>query len=331
MNTPVLLPWERLLWQGRALPAGRTRYALTDVRLVIVGRDGRRGAGGKRNAGDDEDDAGRGGDGEDVLDELLIQDIGEIQRIETRLARAFGLSTIAVHARDVRRGPLMLRWIRHGAQLAAILELAAGEPSGALDAAAVRAALAWEPPAERHGIREAFIVLAAAFAAVFAVGVGLHGKAAGVNYASDDAIYPNGEKQDRQAIVRFMETSVLPWAREALGPIKGGADKVTCQTCHGKAPQDRGWRMPAVAALPLPDMAVRGWEMYSTGMDAQTRNAIYGYVAEADKQTKAAYMREVVMPGMSRLLHRPAYDFTKPYDYNRTRAAFGCYHCHQVS
>ena len=33
-------------------------------------------------------------------------------------------------------------------------------------------------------------------------------------------------------------------------------------------------------------------------LDAQTRNAIYGYVAEADNQTKAAYMREVVMPGM---------------------------------
>ena len=41
-------------------------------------------------------------------------------------------------------------------------------------------------------------------------------------------------------------------------------------------------------------------------MDAQMRNAIYGYFAESDKQAKAAYMREVVMPGMARLLHRPA-------------------------
>ena len=89
--------------------------------------------------------------------------------------------------------------------------------------------------------------------------------------------------------------------------------------------------MPAVAALPQPDVPERGWEMYSAGMDAQMRNAIYGYIAESDKQTKAAYMREVVMPGMARLLHRPAYDFTRPYEYNRTHFAFGCYHCHRVS
>ncbi len=305
MDVP-LLPWERLLWRGRALPAGRGRYALTDVRLLAnIARDTR--------------------------EELLLQDVGEIQRTETLFERVFGLSTIAVQARDARRAPILFRRIRRGAQLAAILELVAGEPPGTLDAEAVRAALAWEPRTERHGIREAFIVLVAAFAAVFAVGVGLHGTAAGISYASDDAIYPNGEKRDHEAIVRFMETSVMPWAREALGPIKGGADKITCETCHSKAAGERAWRMPAVAALPLPDMAVRGWETYSTGMDAQTRNAIYGYVAEADNQTKAAYMREVVMPGMSRLLHRPAYDFTKPYEYNRTRAAFGCYHCHQVS
>jgi hypothetical protein len=89
--------------------------------------------------------------------------------------------------------------------------------------------------------------------------------------------------------------------------------------------------MPAVAALPKPDVSVSGWEVYSSAMDAQMRNAIYGYVAESDNQTKAAYMREVVMPGMARLLHRAPYDFTRPYDFNRTRSAFGCYHCHRVS
>ena len=57
-------------------------------------------------------------------------------------------------------------------------------------------------------------------------------------------------------------------------------------------------------------------------MDAQIRNAIYGYLAQSDKQAKAAYMRETVMPGMARLLHRPAYDFTQPYEYNRSRLAF---------
>jgi hypothetical protein len=88
--------------------------------------------------------------------------------------------------------------------------------------------------------------------------------------------------------------------------------------------------MPAVAALPEPHFKQLGWELYSPAMDAQMRNAIYGYLAESDKQARAAYMRQVVMPGMARLLHRPPYDFTKSYEYNRTRAAFGCYHCHRV-
>ena len=73
-----------------------------------------------------------------------------------------------------------------------------------------------------------------------------------------------------------------------------------------------------------------GWETYTTRMDAQMRNAIYGYLAESDNQAKAAYMREVVMPGMARLLGRPAYDFTQPYAFNRSHFAFGCYHCHKV-
>jgi len=42
-------------------------------------------------------------------------------------------------------------------------------------------------------------------------------------------------------------------------------------------------------------------------------------------------MREVVMPGMAQLLHRPPYDFSRSYDYNRSRFAFGCYHCHLVN
>jgi hypothetical protein len=89
--------------------------------------------------------------------------------------------------------------------------------------------------------------------------------------------------------------------------------------------------MPAVAALPEPDLRQRGWEQYGAdAMDAQMRNAIYGYLAELGKQGKAGYMREVVMPGMARLLRRPAYDFTQPYEYNRTHQAFGCYHCHKV-
>jgi hypothetical protein len=127
-----------------------------------------------------------------------------------------------------------------------------------------------------------------------------------------------------------METDVMPWARTALAPIKGGADRVTCETCHGTHAEARHWAMPGVAALPQPDVKNQGWERYSSAMDAQMRNAIYGYSAESEKQQHAAYMREVIVPGMARLLHRPAYDFTRTYAYNRSRLAFGCYHCHRV-
>jgi hypothetical protein len=154
-----------------------------------------------------------------------------------------------------------------------------------------------------------------------------------IAYPADDAIYPAGRKHDREVIVRFMEGTVMPWARTALAPIVGGADRVTCATCHGSGAASRDWRMPAVARLPEPHFRQVGWELESAGagMDSQMRNAIYGYFAEGDKQAKAAYMREVVMPGMARLLHRPAYDFTRSYDYNRTHFAFGCYHCHRVN
>ena len=122
----------------------------------------------------------------------------------------------------------------------------------------------------------------------------------------------------------------MPWARAALAPIVGGADRVTCETCHGArrphaALAHAGGRRAADAGRQR-CAAGKG----SGGMDAQMRNAIYGYIAESDKQAKAAYMREVVMPGMARCSTVRPYDFTRPYDYNRSRLAFGCYHCHQV-
>jgi hypothetical protein len=127
-----------------------------------------------------------------------------------------------------------------------------------------------------------------------------------------------------------MEREVMPWARETLGRLKGGPDRVTCGTCHGAHAEQRSWAMPAVAALPQPDVKDRGWETYTSTMDAQMRNAIYGYLAESENQAKAGFMREVVMPGMARLLRRPAYDFTRSYEFNRSQRALGCYHCHQV-
>ena len=302
----VPLPWERLLWSGHPafLSAGRTRYLLTDLRLVRVAGDRVR--------------------------EMALYDIGDVRCAESRVDRVLGTSTLTVHSR--RGGPaLVLRNVRRGAHLAALLDLLSGDPPAPLDVEAVNAALSWDPRERTPRVREGLAGLAAILVAVFGVAIGLHGNTAAVVYSPDDPIYPGGEKQSRAEIVAFMESRVMPWAREALGPLKGGPDRITCRTCHGANPDARDWRMPAVVALPEPDVRESGWEQYGGTMDAQIRNAIYGYRAESENQARAGYMRKTVMPGMAQLLHRPAYDFTKPYEFNRSHLAFGCYHCHMVN
>ena len=301
-------PWERPLWSGRPLRIARRlrgeRYFLTDLRLV-------------RGAGRD-------------LQELALHDIGEVHRTQSRFDRLLGTSTLVVENRRPALPPIVLTSIRSGTQLAALLELLSGDPRASLDTEAVRQALAWSPRPPAGDLREALGGLVAVSIAIVAVVFGLHGKATPVVYAEDDAIAPGGIKRSQAEIVAFMQRDVMPWARETFAPLKGGADRISCETCHGREPALRGWRMPSVAALPLPDVRTRGWETYSERMDAQMRNAIYGYLADSDKQGKAAYMREVVVPGMARLLRRPAYDFTRSYDYNRSHNAIGCYHCHLV-
>jgi hypothetical protein len=300
------LPWERLLWTGRSrrlarLVAGE-RYFLTDFRIVRLAR------------------------GEAA--ELAIQDIGDVARVESRLDRLLGTSTIVVHSKRVAP-PIVIAGIRRGAQLAAVLELMAGDPRARLDPDAIRAALTFEPRSRAAG-RELAAAVAVVLMAAAAVVFGFRSRPIDVRYAADDALAPNGVKRSEAEIMAFMEARVLPWAKTTIGRIKGGSDRVSCETCHGARPQTRGWRMPAVSALPQPIVRERGWEIYSTRMDAQMRNAIYGYAAESEKSAKAAFMREVVVPGMAALLRRAPYDFTKPYAYNQARNALGCYHCHQV-
>jgi hypothetical protein len=302
----VPLPWERLLWSGRSRWFA-ARYILTDFRLVKVA--------GSRT------------------DELVLHDIAEVHRIESLLDRLLGTSTLVVDARAAHVPSLLLSGVQRGAELAAVIELLAGDPRARADADAIRAALASEPRrsfAARPDAREAFVGAAIVIVAFFGVAISLQGRARPVVYSPNDPIAPNGEKRTTAEIVRFMESEVMPWARSTLAPIVGGANRVKCETCHGRDGRARGWQMPAVAALPAPVLRDLGWERYSGTMDAQMRNAIYGYLAEPDKQTKATYMREVVMPGMARILDRPAYDFTRSYAENRAKNAIGCYHCHRV-
>ena len=228
----VPLSWERLLWSRRGLLPPWERYVLTDFRLVRLGRH--------------------------QSDELAIQDIADVQHREAWIDRILGSSTVVVHSRNHRRAPLVLPHVRHGAQLAALLDLTSAEPTVRWDQQSVRAALKWNPRTPVAGYREAALSVLTMLLTVFVVAVSMHGKAAAVVYPSNDAIYPNGEKKDRATIVRFMETDVMPWARVALGPIKGGPDNVTCETCHGRDAQAREWQMPAVARLPQPEVTVSG-------------------------------------------------------------------------
>ena len=286
-------PLERRLWTGR-------RYFLTDLRIAAPPH------------------------------ELALDDVGEVHRRQTSLQRLAGLSTIEIQSKDSRRRSIVLRHVRRGAQLAALIELLSADPRARVDIDSAKATMAWEPRITTPGKREALTGIAVVLLSVIAVVVGLHGRSPAIAYPADDAIYPHGQKRDRDAIVRFMEKVVMPWAQQAFAPIVGSAANVTCETCHGIDPEAASWKMPAVAALPRPVVREAGWENYGGPMDAQMRNAIYGYSAESDKTARAGYMREVVMPGMARLLHRPAYDFTRPYEFNREQFAFGCYHCHKV-
>jgi hypothetical protein len=299
------LPWERLLWRSHSLLPPRIQYGLTDLRLVRVAH---------RHE-----------------DELAIYDIGSVRTTRSWVDRLLNTSTLIVAARAQRRSPLVLPHIRHGAEVAAVLDLLVNDPFQTLDADALRSALLWHPSPRAGGGARLLVGIVALVVALTVVAIGLHGQTrAAIRYPVNDPIAPGGVKRDRDQIVTFMEATVMPWAKTALAPIVGGEDRVACTTCHGTSAPESGWGMPAVAALPSPVVRELGWERYGGGMDAQMRNAIYGYTSQSDKQSKASYMREVVMPGMALLLHRPAYDFTRTYEYNRTHLAFGCYHCHRV-
>ncbi|HUP39522.1 MAG TPA: hypothetical protein VM115_05350 [Vicinamibacterales bacterium] len=308
------LPWEQVLWSASpAFPVRLwrtgTEYAFTNFRLVV-----------RRN--------------DRTIAELALDDIESVGLTQTWLQRASGTST--VHAFSKRDGSVLrLTDIHHGPQLALVLQLRVtelfGDDTKSLDAEFFRRALApGAPPIlrPRYGLAVA-ATLAVALLFGF-VGLAPHSSLPPVAYAFDDSIVPHGSRRSTEEIVSFMERDVMPFARQALGPVVGGADKVTCETCHGADARQRNWQMPGVRALPEPELRLAGLERARRWVDPQMRNAVYGYLAGEDKQSVASYMRQVVMPGMAKLMHRPAYDFSQSFGFNRSRAAVGCYHCHLV-
>jgi hypothetical protein len=265
--------------------------------------------------------------------ELALDDIESVKLSQTWWQRAAGTST--VHVFSKRDGSAIeLANINHGPQLALILQLRAtelfGDDTRALDADFFRRALGPGTPSILRPHRAIVLAATLVFAMLFGIiGLGRNSSLPPVVYAADDPIAPQGSRRSTKEISAFMEREVMPFAREALGPLLG-AENVTCETCHGEDANHRNWRMPGVRALPEPELRLAGLERARLWLDPQMRNAVYGYLAEENNQSVAAYMRQVVMPGMARLMHRPAYDFAKSYGYNRSRAAVGCYHCHLV-
>ena len=308
------LPWERLLWSSSpAFPTSilhpRTEYAFTDFRLVV-----------RRQ--------------QRTVEELALDDVDGVKLTQSWWQRNTGTSTVEVFSR--RDGEaLRLANIHHGPQLALILQLRATELFGDdvkdIDAGFFRAALGPEAPLLLRPRQPWMLVATIAFALTF-VGLGLARRDSlpPVVYTADDPIAPLGERRSTAQIIAFMEGDVMPFARRVLGPLVGSADEVTCETCHGVDARSRQWHMPGVRALPEPQFRFAGLERARLWLDPQVRNAVYGYLAQEDKQSIAAYMRHVVMPGMAKLMKRPPYDFAKSYGYNRSQAAVGCYHCHLV-
>lgn len=315
------LQWERIVWSARpafprALTGFRTEYVLTDFRILIR-RSGR------------------------TVNEIAVDDVAHVELRQGRLQRLWGTSTVVIYCRHSRHGrhhthhrrkPVELVDVRQGPQLALVLQLLTTEgASVTADDEFVRSALGPHSPRLLRPKHAVFAGATLAFSIALAVvTLARHDTLAPVSYAPDDPIAPNGHRRSRAEITGFMIREVMPFARRTFGPLKGGDDNISCYTCHGLDADERDWSMPAVRALPEPELRLAGLEQARLPIDPQMRNAIYGYLAHEGKQHIAGYMRGVVVPGMAALLHRPAYDFTKPYSYNRSRAALGCYHCHLV-
>lgn len=290
------LPFEQLRWRTR-------RFALSDFRFVVL-------------------------NGSAVVREIAIYDVASVDVEPSLLERLTTIGTLVLRSSRHGDPEVRLTRVRAVRRQALKLDLLIAEARGLPPSDGVVAlplSSIWPVPVSfrLHAILAGPVIV---LLTLVAIGIGLSGHTVPVDYPDDDAVRPAGVRKPQAEIAAFMEQQVMPWARDALAPVVGRS-RVTCATCHGVDAEVRAWAMPAVRALPEPDVRA----MDGAGSDAEMRNALHGYLAEGDNQAVAAYMRGVIVPGMAALLRRPAYDFAQTYEYNRSRAAFGCYHCHQVS
>jgi hypothetical protein len=305
----TLLPWERIVWTARPWPSHRGRtYLLTDLRLLVADPHA-----------------------EESIDVPLDEIRGLTVRPQGVVDRVLRRMSVVITRHPGAPAEVPLDHLSHR-QVQSLVQQLVGRQAIelAIDPLLVEEAVSSARPIRLRAMAgTAFGVIFLATLIVF-----VPREEPPIAYPRDDAIYPGGAKRNAEEITLFMEREVMPWARATLGPVVGGADRVTCETCHGQNGKDRGWAMPGVAELPYPKVRAGGLgtaERYAwLSSDPQLRNAVYADLAQDDRQATAGYMRQVVMPGMAKLLRRPTYDFTRSYGENRTRFAFGCYHCHRV-
>ena len=176
-------------------------------------------------------------------------------------------------------------------------------------------ALAWEPHvALRRRARSDLAALAVVVVAVFGD--------CGIECAGGTALSsptrrtirsaPNGDKRSRAEI-----SALHGSRRDAVGARGARTDQGRRGPRHVRDMPRRARRRAAVADAGVAGAAAAGCQRRRMGTLQRARwtrrcaTRSTATLAESDKQAAAAYMREVVMPGMARLLHRPAYDFTR--------------------
>lgn len=265
-----------------------------------------------------------------------------IERLEIKRSawqRALGVGDILLYAHSVS-SPVMRLINISEPELAArrIQHQMRGAPGAAVPSAAVCPPFPVEELLAQDGrrVQRALSIAAAALILAAALAAALHTSSQRADeikpvYAENDPIYyPDGTRKPFLTIKTYMQARVMPFAKEALGPVVGD-ENVRCETCHGENPEKRRYRMPAVSALPNSRRPGKSAQRSASSTDLQIHNAIVGHAHDFENAPIAEQMRRVVLPGMAELLNRPVYDRSKTYQYNKANAAFGCYHCHQLN
>lgn len=268
--------------------------------------------------------------------------LAAVERLEIKRSawqRALGVGDILLYAHSVPAPVMRLVNISEPETAARrIQHQMSGASVKAVPSAAIHPPVSVEQllAQDERRVQRALSIAAAALILAAALAAALHTSSQREHavhpvYAENDPIYyPDGTRKPFLSVKAYMQARVMPFAKEALGPVVGD-ENVRCETCHGENPEARRYRMPAVSALPNSRRPGKSAQRSAASTDQQIHNAIVGHAHDFENALIAEQMRRVVLPGMAKLLNRPVYDRSKTYRFNKANVAFGCYHCHQLN